>query len=213
MNEVKFQTKVHEQVSTFPSYSPIYNVIKRGFDISIALLAISFLFGLVLVISMLIMLDSPGNPFYIQERLGRNGKAFKLIKLRSMRKDAEQNGAQWATKNDSRITRVGAFIRRTRIDEIPQFINIIKGDMSIIGPRPERAFFYDKFGQHISNFKDRLVVKPGLTGWAQVNGGYELDPENKLEMDLFYIYNASFRLDTLIIWKTIRIIITGEGAR
>ena len=159
------------------------------------------------------MLESPGNPFYVQSRMGLMGKEFNLIKLRSMRTDAEKNGAQWADKNDPRITKVGRFIRKTRIDELPQIFNVLKGDMSIIGPRPERQIFVEEFVKYIPDFPKRLEVKPGLTGWAQVNGGYEILPEQKLELDLYYINNKSLILDILIILKTIQIVLTGEGAR
>ena len=159
------------------------------------------------------MLESPGNPFYVQSRMGFMGKEFNLIKLRSMRTDAEKNGAQWADKNDPRITKVGRFIRKTRIDELPQIFNVLKGDMSIIGPRPERQIFVEEFVKYIPNFPKRLEVKPGLTGWAQVNGGYEITPEEKLRLDLFYIENRRFLLDVKIVLRTIQIIFTGEGAR
>ena len=130
-----------------------------------------------------------------------------------MRNNAEINGAQWADKNDKRITGIGKFIRKTRIDELPQLINVYKGEMSFIGPRPERKIFIDEFLKAIPDFNDRLLVKPGLTGWAQVNGGYEITPQEKLELDMYYIENRSFLLDLKIIFKTIKIIFTGEGAR
>lgn len=112
-----------------------------------------------------------------------------------------------------RVTKVGSFIRKTRIDEIPQLFNVLKGDMSIIGPRPERPIFTEKFNEEIPGFIDRLQVKPGLTGWAQVNGGYDLTPREKWELDMYYIENRGVKLDTLIILKTIKVILTGDGAR
>ena len=127
--------------------------------------------------------------------------------------DAEVSGAKWATKNDARVTTIGKFIRVTRIDELPQFFNILKGDMTIIGPRPEREIFYKEFEKTISNFRDRLKIKPGLTGYAQVNGGYDVMPKEKLKLDLYYINNVSFSLDIKIIFKTVGIVITGKGAR
>ena len=153
------------------------------------------------------------NPIYTQNRVGLNGKVFKIYKLRSMYIDAEKDGPKWASENDERITKVGRIIRKTRIDELPQLVNILKGDMSIIGPRPERPELIKEFIKHIPNFNDRLLVKPGITGWAQVNGGYSLTPKEKLEFDKFYIRNRGFKLDLLIIVKTIIVIFTRNGAR
>lgn len=190
-----------------------YSKIRRVIDFIISLLSLVIVIPIILITSIFIMLESPGNPFYVQSRMGLMGKEFNLIKLRSMRTDAEKNGAQWADKNDPRITKVGRFIRKTRIDELPQIFNVLKGEMSIIGPRPERQIFVEEFVKYIPNFPKRLEVKPGLTGWAQVNGGYEILPEQKLELDLYYINNKSLILDILIILKTIQIVLTGEGAR
>lgn len=153
------------------------------------------------------------NPIYTQNRVGLNGKVFKIYKLRSMYIDAEKDGPKWASENDERITKVGRIIRKTRIDELPQLVNILKGDMSIIGPRPERPELIKEFIKHIPNFNDRLLVKPGITGWAQVNGGYSLTPKEKLEFDKYYIRNRGFKLDLLIIVKTIIVIFTRNGAR
>lgn len=190
-----------------------YSKIRRVIDFIISLLSLVIVIPIILITSIFIMLESPGNPFYVQSRMGFMGKEFNLIKLRSMRTDAEKNGAQWADKNDSRITKVGRFIRKTRIDELPQIFNVLKGDMSIIGPRPERQIFVEEFVKYIPDFPKRLEVKPGLTGWAQVNGGYEITPEEKLRLDLFYIENRRFLLDVKIVLRTIQIIFTGEGAR
>ena len=190
-----------------------YSKIRRVIDFIISLLSLVIVIPIILITSIFIMLESPGNPFYVQSRMGLMGKEFNLIKLRSMRTDAEKNGAQWADKNDSRITKVGRFIRKTRIDELPQIFNVLKGEMSIIGPRPERQIFVEEFVKYIPNFPKRLEVKPGLTGWAQVNGGYEITPEEKLRLDLFYIENRRFLLDVKIVLRTIQIIFTGEGAR
>lgn len=140
-------------------------------------------------------------------------KVFSIYKLRSMYQDAEKNGHKWASKNDTRITKVGRFIRKTRIDELPQIINVIKGEMSIIGPRPERPEFINEFLKDIPNFNERLAVRPGITGWAQVNGGYELTPKDKLVYDLFYINHESIKLDFLILLKTIKVMVTGNGSR
>ncbi|KAB2445629.1 sugar transferase [Bacillus luti] len=190
-----------------------YKVIKNLFDFLFAFVGLIIMLPVILVFSCLIRMESPGPAFYLQERIGLNGKKFKVIKLRSMRNDAEKNGAKWAEKNDPRVTKVGLFIRKTRIDELPQFINVLKGDMSIVGPRPERLIFIKQFEREIPEFKNRTLVKPGLTGWAQVNGGYDVTPKEKLELDMYYIDRASLVLDLKIIVKTIKIVITGEGAR
>ncbi|KAB2367430.1 sugar transferase [Bacillus cereus] len=193
--------------------SKIYLGIKYLLDVMFSLVGLIVLMPVILIFSILIILESPGSPFYLQERLGLNGKRFKVIKLRSMRNDAEKNGAKWAEKNDPRVTKVGLFIRKTRIDELPQLFNILKGDMSLVGPRPERPIFTEKFERDIPGFKKRLEVKPGLTGWAQVNGGYEITPKEKLNLDVYYINHASIILDFKIIIKTVRVVITGDGAR
>ncbi|HHP5661875.1 sugar transferase [Bacillus paranthracis] len=193
--------------------SKIYLGTKYLLDVMFSLVGLMVLMPVILIFSILIVLESPGSPFYLQERLGLNGKRFKVIKLRSMRNDAEKNGAKWAEKNDPRVTKIGLFIRKTRIDELPQLFNILKGDMSLVGPRPERPIFTEKFERDIPGFKKRLEVKPGLTGWAQVNGGYEITPGEKLELDVYYINHANLLLDFKIILKTIKVVITGEGAR
>lgn len=191
----------------------IYLGSKYFLDVTFALMGLIILWPVILIFSLLIVLESSGSPFYLQERLGLNGKRFKVIKLRSMRNDAEKNGAKWAEKNDPRVTRIGLFIRKTRIDELPQLFNILKGEMSLVGPRPERPVFTEKFEKEIPGFKERLKVKPGLTGWAQVNGGYEITPREKLLLDIYYINNSSLLLDLKIILKTIKVVCTGDGAR
>ena len=133
-----------------------------------------------MIIALVIMIDSPGSPIYIQERLGKNGKPFRMYKFRSMRLDAEDNGPKWADLKDERCTKVGYVLRKCHLDELPQLFNILKNDMSFVGPRPERACFYDKFETYIKGFSNRLEVMPGLTGYAQVNGGYDLTPEEKI---------------------------------
>lgn len=190
-----------------------YSYVKRFLDIlfSLALLPIALI--TIFVFAIVIKLDSRGSVFYKQERVGLHGKYFHIIKLRSMREDAEVNGAQWAEENDPRITRVGRFIRKTRIDELPQLFNVLKGDMSLIGPRPERPMFTAEFSYRLPSFPRRLSVKPGITGWAQVNGGYESTPKEKLEDDIYYIENKSFKLDIIIMIKTIGVLLTGNGAR
>jgi len=191
----------------------LYDRFKRIMDILLALIGLVIGLPLIIIFGIAIAIESPGGIFYTQDRVGKDGKIFKIYKLRSMVSNAEENGAQWAKKDDPRVTRVGNFIRKTRIDEIPQLFNVLKGDMSIIGPRPERPIFTEKFNEEIPGFKNRLKVKPGLTGWAQVNGGYDLTPREKWELDMYYIENRGFKLDSLIILKTIKVILTGDGAR
>ena len=152
--------------------------------------------------------------FYTQERIGKNGKPFKIYKYRSMVKNAETDGAVWATKNDSRVTPFGRFLRTSRLDEFPQFINILKGDMSLIGPRPERPVFVKELSQVIPFYETRHIVKPGLTGWAQVKARYGSSVDDsllKLQYDLFYIKHRSFMLDVNIIIKTLSTVIFFRG--
>lgn len=191
----------------------IYLMVKRLFDIISSFIGI--VCGLVpmIIIAIMIKLDSKGPVIFKQERLGLNGKPFKLYKFRSMHVDAEKNGAQWAQKHDPRVTRVGNILRKTRLDEIPQFFNIFLGQMSFVGPRPERKIFYDQFETYIEGFSQRLQVKPGLTGWAQVNGGYDLLPEEKVIYDIEYIKKQSLMMDLKCILKTIKIVFTHNGAR
>ena len=187
--------------------------VKRLFDIIFSLILLLVTIPIMLFFCVMIILETSGTPLYLQDRLGINGKKFKVFKLRSMVNDAEKNGPQWASENDPRITKVGLFIRKTRIDELPQLINILKGDMSFVGPRPEREYFYKQFDAYIPEFKDRLLVKPGLTGWAQINGGYNLDPEEKLKLDMEYIELKTMRMDIHILCKTVLIVLNGNGAR
>lgn len=191
----------------------IYIAFKRLMDIFIASIGFLCAFPLIIVIGILIKLESKGSCFYNQIRVGKDGRLFRIYKLRSMHVDAEKGGPQWAQENDPRVTKIGRYIRKTRIDEIPQLINIIKGDMSVVGPRPERPYFIEEFKKEIPEYIHRLTVKPGLTGWAQVNGGYELSPRDKLERDLYYIKNQSILLDIKIILKTIKVVLSGCGAR
>lgn len=190
-----------------------YDIYQRVFDVLLSTIGIMMSIPFIVIFGIAVKLDSPGPVFYTQERVGKGVRRFKVIKLRSMIRDAEKNGAQWAEKDDPRVTRVGRFIRKTRIDELPQFINVLRGDMSIIGPRPERPEFVIEFNEHIPGFIERLCVRPGLTGWAQVNGGYEITPEEKLALDLYYIENRNPKLDLLILVKTLQVVFTGHGAR
>ena len=192
---------------------PVYSFSKRTFDIVASAVALLVLFIPMLIIGVVVCLTSEGGPLFIQERLGKDGKPFKLVKFRTMVKDAEKNGAQWSRgDNDERITRAGAFLRKARLDELPQLWCIFCGDMSFVGPRPERKVFYDEFETYIHGFSDRLKVKPGLTGLAQINGGYLLRPEKKVLYDVEYIKTRSLWLDVKILFKTIGIVLgTGGG--
>jgi sugar transferase (PEP-CTERM system associated) len=197
--------------------SPLLRLLKRLGDLLFASLGLVVAVPLMTVIAVLIKLDSPGPALFTQERVGQNGKLFVLFKFRSMRPDAEAaTGPIFAETDDLRITRVGWFIRRTRFDELPQLWNVLKGDMSFVGPRPERPFFVDKFAKEIPYYVQRLSVKPGITGWAQVNYPYAASTEDaleKLQLDLFYVKNTSFFLDLFILLKTVKITLIGEGAR
>jgi len=191
----------------------LYRLVKRLFDLSISLIGIIVMVLPMLVIAILIKKDSTGPVFYKQERLGIKGKPFKIIKFRSMRIDAENNGAMWANKNDSRVTRIGKSLRKTRLDEIPQLFNIFLGQMSFVGPRPERKIFYDQFATYITGFEQRLLIIPGLTGFAQLNGGYDLKPEEKIIYDIEYIKKRSILFDIKLFFKTILIVFSHDGAR
>ncbi|UPK49065.1 exopolysaccharide biosynthesis polyprenyl glycosylphosphotransferase [Bacillus sp. H8-1] len=191
----------------------IYFMARNTLDFLFAVIGLIITSPIILLFCIVIKLESKGPAFFLQERVGLGGKLFYVIKLRSMDVNAEKDGAQWATKNDPRVTVVGAFIRKTRIDEIPQLLNILKGDMSLIGPRPERLIFTEQFNQEVPGFVKRLVIKPGLTGWAQVNGGYDITPNEKLKLDQYYINNMGLILDMKILLKTIKVCLTGNGAR
>ncbi|MGE1111818.1 sugar transferase [Priestia megaterium] len=212
MNQIVSKTISDSDVlkKEFPLF---YSLCKRMFDIVISFMALVVLLPVILLFALIVMIETPGSPFFLQERLGQSGRPFTIMKLRSMYSDAEKNGAQWAVKNDSRVTKVGKLIRQTRIDELPQLWNVLKGDMSIVGPRPERAVFIEEFQKTLPAFSQRLAVKPGLTGWAQINGGYELTPAEKLELDLYYIQHTNIRFDVKIMIKTLRVIVTGDGSR
>ena len=169
---------------------------------------------LTLSVSILIKIDSRGPVIFRQKRIGRNGKVFEIYKFRSMCVGAEKTGSGvYSGKGDARVTRIGKILRATSIDELPQLLNILKGEMSFVGPRPERKYFYEQFEKYIIGFSNRLVVMPGLTGYAQVNGGYELTPEEKIVYDMEYIARRSIRLDLQCIVKTALLIFTHDGAR
>ena len=191
----------------------VYLFIKRAFDLTFSFVGLIITFIPMIVISIFIKVDSKGPVFFTQERLGKDGKAFIMFKFRSMVQDAEKSGPQWADKDDNRVTRVGNVLRKTRLDEIPQLINIFLGQMSFVGPRPERKVFYEEFKNYIDGFDQRLIVTPGLTGIAQVNGGYELKPEEKIIFDIEYIKKRTLIIDLLLILKTIKIVFNQKGAR
>ncbi len=190
-----------------------YLFLKRAFDIVTSLLAMVVLALPMAVIAICIKIDSPGTVLYKQERLGKDGKVFNVLKFRSMHMNAEKYGAQWASSEDPRTTRIGAFLRKCRLDELPQLYCILVGDMSLVGPRPERPVFYEEFAKYIDGFEQRLLVTPGLTGLAQVRGGYDLDPEEKVVYDIEYIENRSAWLDLKIIFETVAVVFSHNGAR
>ena len=199
------------------SISPPLCFFKRLADILLSVLGLILAAPLMIVVAMLIKIDSQGPVFYRQQRVGQNGKRFTLTKFRSMRDDAEAvTGPIFADKDDLRITRVGRVLRTTRVDELPQLLNVLRGEMSFVGPRPERPFFVEQFAKEIPYYPQRLSVKPGLTGWAQVcypYGATVEDAVEKLRLDLYYIKNMSLILDLFIIMKTLKIIVLGKGAR
>ena len=190
-------------------------ITKRAIDITVSLIVIIPLLPLWLLISALIAVDSPGNVFFIQERVGKKGRLFKLYKFRSMVADAERDtGPVWAQKDDTRATRVGRIIRKLRIDEVPQFVNVLKGEMSLVGPRPERPFFVDQLRRDVRFYSRRLLVRPGITGWAQVRHRYDrslADVKEKIKYDLYYLENMSVRLDLKIILRTLVVAMSGKG--
>jgi exopolysaccharide biosynthesis polyprenyl glycosylphosphotransferase len=200
-------------VENNPLSSATYLMVQRLFDIVLAIAGLVVAFPFLVIFSIVIKLDTKGTVFYRQERVGMKGKYFQLLKLRTMEMDAEKDGPRWADTNDMRVTRIGRYLRKTRIDELPQLLNVLKGDMSIIGPRPERPIFTEIFNKKTPGFIKRLAIKPGLTGWAQVNGGYDITPEEKLAYDLEYIRKRSFFLDVKILLLTFKVVMTGEGAR
>lgn len=212
----------------------LFRIFKRTVDITASIVALT-LFGLMLpFLALAIKIDSPGPVFFRQERVGMNrrrrrdsysgdcrrkvlqpGRPFDIIKLRTMRTDAERNGPQWATKNDARITRLGKFLRKTRLDEVPQFINVLRGEMSLVGPRPERLCFVRQLENEIPNYLDRLQVPPGITGLAQILNGYDQDTDSvrrKVQLDRVYIRRGGIWQELLILLGTIRVVLKGEGA-
>ncbi|MFP4695372.1 MAG: TIGR03013 family XrtA/PEP-CTERM system glycosyltransferase [Thiohalospira sp.] len=193
--------------------------VKRGFDVVASLILMIPALPIMVVTAVAILLEDGWRQpvFYLQMRTGENGRPFRVIKFRSMVVDAEKGGqAQWATQNDARITRVGAFIRKTRIDELPQIINVLKGDMSFVGPRPERPEFNQQLAANIPYYDERHRVRPGITGWAQLcypYGASEEDAREKLQYDLYYVKNHSLFLDFVTLLQTVEVVLFGKGAR
>ena len=193
------------------------DLLKRILDLTVGVIGLVVSLPLMILVGIIIRLDSRGPIVYRQTRVGRMGHLFEVLKFRSMRVDAEDGtGAKWASENDPRITRVGRFLRKYRLDELPQFVNVIRGDMSFVGPRPERPCFVEELREKIPYYDERHSVRPGLTGWAQVQYSYGSSIEdafNKLEYDLFYLKNVSLIFDLAIIFRTIRIVLGGHGGR
>jgi exopolysaccharide biosynthesis polyprenyl glycosylphosphotransferase len=191
--------------------------MKRVFDTSLALAGLIFVLPVLIVTSLAIKLEDGGSLFYTQERVGKDGRVFSVFKFRSMVENAEADGkATWAKKGDNRVTRVGDFIRKSRIDELPQLINIIRGDMSLVGPRPERPEIVEMLKEKIPNYDDRHIIRPGLSGWAQINYPYGASIEDavwKTKFDMYYIRKWTIWLDFAIIFQTIRVVLLTEGSR
>ena len=190
--------------------------VKRVFDLGASLILLVLSLPVMLITALAILIEDRGPIFYKQERVGLGGRVFRVIKFRSMRTDAEKDGKpRWASANDDRTTRTGRIIRKLRIDELPQLFNVFAGDMSLVGPRPERPYFVDRLSQEIPFYAVRHCVKPGVTGWAQVRYSYGSsvdDAVQKLQYDLYYVKNHTLVLDTLVLFETIRVVLTGEGA-
>ena len=192
----------------------LYELLKNTLDISLAIIGGIIVMILFPFIALAIKFESKGPIFYKQIRVGQGGKTFQVIKFRTMVENAEQNGAVWAQKEDPRVTKFGRFLRKTRLDELPQVINILKGEMSFVGPRAERPEFVEKLKKEIPFYEERLLVRPGLSGWAQINYGKDLnhnDTKEKLQYDLYYIKNRSFTVDLAVILKTIKTVLSATG--
>lgn len=194
-----------------------YFLAKRAVDVTGAAIGLILLSPLLLITSILIKLTSKGPIFYSQVRVGKNGKHFEIYKFRTMKVDAEKGtGPVWASKNDNRLTPIGGILRKARIDEIPQFVNVLRGDMSLVGPRPERPMFVEQLKNQISGYEKRLDVKPGITGLAQVWHNYDEtieDVRKKIKYDVLYIRKACFWTDVRILLRTFKVVFTGAGAR
>ena len=191
----------------------VYRVVKRVFDVCASVTALVVLAIPMAVVAVRIKLESSGPVIFSQTRVGLDGKPFKIYKFRSMYVDAEQDGARWAARDDSRVTPFGRKLRDSRFDEVPQFVNVIRNDMSIVGPRPERPVFCEAFEKKIHGWNYRILVRPGMSGLAQVVGGYEMLPNEKVALDLEYIGKRSIRLDLWIMSKTLGVIVKKRSVR
>ncbi len=197
-------------------FGVIDNALKRTLDVAVSLILLVMFTPFLALAAVAIKIDDRGPILYSQERVTRNDRAFKIYKLRTMRIDAEKAGAVWAAKRDPRITRVGNFLRQSRVDEMPQLFNVLRGQMSLVGPRPERPKFVAELAEHLPLYRERHMVKAGLTGWAQINYPYGAsieDARSKLSYDLFYVKNFSILFDLLIILQTLRVVLWPSGAR
>lgn len=199
--------------------NPRRALIKRSFDIATSALLLAMLWPIMLITALAIKLEDGlrAPVFYKQQRVGLDGEIFEVLKFRSMREDAEkESNPEWAQKNDPRVTRVGNVIRKLRIDELPQLLNVLSGDMAFVGPRPERPEFVGDFAERIPYYNERHCVKPGITGWAQLSfpyGSSENDTIEKLQFDLFYLKNHSLLFDLQILMQTVEVVLFGKGAR
>jgi len=191
---------------------------KRVFDIVVAVLLLAITWPIMLVTAAAVLINDrfKGPALYKQDRVGLNGEVFSVYKFRTMRVDAEESGAVWANHNDPRTTRIGNFLRLTRIDELPQLFNVLRGQMSMVGPRPERPIFVDHLAQQLDYYSQRHRIKPGITGWAQLCHPYGAsveDAKEKLQYDLYYLKNHSILLDLIILFQTVEVVLVGDGAR
>ena len=198
------------------SCNPLAAFVRRLAEIAFCTALLALTLPLMLVTAVAIRLEGGGPVLFRQIRIGQHGAPFHVLKFRTMRTDAEPNGPVWATVNDPRITRIGALLRRSRSDELPQLLNVLRGDMSLVGPRPERPHFVELLAREIPGYHDRAAVKPGITGWAQVRfryGSSVEDARRKLEYDLYYLRHRSLLLDLLILALTVRVVLSHQGAR
>lgn len=204
---IKYQSQIHYEKKTG------YECFRRVMDLIVSLIALLPVTILILILAVFIRLDSPGNPIFTQVRVGKNGKLIKIHKLRSMVIDAESEGQRWAADDDPRVTKIGRVLRKYRFDEIPQFYDVLLGRLSLIGPRPEIPILTQRFNEYYPGFVTRLLVTPGISGWAQINGGYAVNPHDKWQLDQEYIENRSIGLYFKIFFRTIGVVARGEDSK